>query len=135
VKKWTRKLDLFEYDIVIVPVHKGNHWCLAVINLKLKRFEYYDSLGGLDHRCVKNLRKYIEQEYREKKNSKIDLSQWVDYYPTNIPHQENGYDCGVFMCRYANSVSLDEKFSFSQKDMKYFRKRMALDIITKCFSA
>jgi sentrin-specific protease 1 len=30
VKRWTRKVDVFSYDILLVPVHLGNHWCLAV---------------------------------------------------------------------------------------------------------
>lgn len=30
LKRWTRKLDLFAYDLIIVPVHLGAHWCLAV---------------------------------------------------------------------------------------------------------
>jgi hypothetical protein len=30
---------------VFIPVHvHGNHWCLAIINVELQRFEYYDSL-------------------------------------------------------------------------------------------
>jgi sentrin-specific protease 1 len=37
---------------VIVPVHLGNHWCLAVINFKEKRFEYYDSMGGKNYECL-----------------------------------------------------------------------------------
>ena len=45
VKRWTRKLKLFEYDLLVCPVHvHGNHWCLAVVNFLDKRFEYYDSL-------------------------------------------------------------------------------------------
>ncbi|KAI6178160.1 hypothetical protein M3Y98_00470800 [Aphelenchoides besseyi] len=30
VKRWTRKVDVFSYDVLLVPVHLGNHWCLAV---------------------------------------------------------------------------------------------------------
>lgn len=70
VKKWTRKvithvtyvthvimtrrrhadtwwqIDIFEKDKIIVPLHLGLHWCVAVVNMREKRFEYYDSLGG-----------------------------------------------------------------------------------------
>lgn len=34
VQKWTRRIDLFAMDRVVVPIHLGNHWCLAVINLQ-----------------------------------------------------------------------------------------------------
>jgi len=30
VRRWTKQVDLFSYDYVIVPVHLGMHWCLAV---------------------------------------------------------------------------------------------------------
>ena len=30
VKRWTRKVDVFSHDIILVPVHLGVHWCLSV---------------------------------------------------------------------------------------------------------
>ena len=30
VKRWTRKVDIFSYDYILIPVHLGMHWCLAV---------------------------------------------------------------------------------------------------------
>ena len=43
VARWTRKVDVFAKELIIVPVHvHGNHWTLAVINFKEKRLEYYD---------------------------------------------------------------------------------------------
>ncbi len=30
VSRWTRRLDLFTFDLVFVPVHLAVHWCLAV---------------------------------------------------------------------------------------------------------
>ena len=47
------QINLFEKDKVIIPVHLGNHWCMAIINFKDKRLEYYDSLGGGDGGCLK----------------------------------------------------------------------------------
>ena len=35
VKRWTRKVDIFSMDVILIPVHLGMHWCLAVIDLKL----------------------------------------------------------------------------------------------------
>jgi sentrin-specific protease 1 len=72
----------------------------------------------------KLLREYVVKEYKDKKKGNYDLSDWEDFIPSNIPKQLNGYDCGVFMCRYAYNVSLNQPFKFSQKDMQYLRKRM-----------
>ena len=46
VNRWTRKIDLFSFDKVILPVHLSSHWTCAVINLRDRRFEFYDSMGG-----------------------------------------------------------------------------------------
>ena len=41
---------LLEFIIqIFIPVHRDVHWCLAIINMKDKTFQYLDSLGGLGH--------------------------------------------------------------------------------------
>lgn len=30
VKRWTKKVDVFSVDLLLVPIHLGVHWCLAV---------------------------------------------------------------------------------------------------------
>lgn len=32
VRRWTKAVDLFLYDIILVPLHLGVHWSLAVSN-------------------------------------------------------------------------------------------------------
>jgi len=136
VKKWTRKfnVDIFNLDKVIVPIHIVNHWTLGVINFVEKRFEYYDSLGGDNTSCLRTLRQYIVDEYKDKKGGSYDVSDWTFYQPKDIPLQENGYDCGVFMCKYADYISKNSSFTFEQEDIRYFRKRMILDIVRKEYS-
>ena len=36
---------VLEVDRIIMPVHLGNHWTCAVINLAAKELVYYDSMG------------------------------------------------------------------------------------------
>lgn len=30
VRRWTRRVDIFSKDYILIPVHLGMHWCLAV---------------------------------------------------------------------------------------------------------
>lgn len=50
------KVDIFEYDMVLVPVHMGMHWCLAAVDFGSKCVSYYDSLHGNNNACLRRLR-------------------------------------------------------------------------------
>ncbi|XP_043697224.1 ubiquitin-like-specific protease ESD4 [Telopea speciosissima] len=59
VRRWTtmKKIGygLVECDKIFVPIHKEIHWCLAVINKKDEKFQYLDSLKGMDFQVLKIL--------------------------------------------------------------------------------
>jgi len=133
VKRWTthRKLgyELIECDKIFVPVHKDVHWCLAIINMKENTFQYLDSLGGTDHNVLNMLARYIAEEVKDKSNKVIDTSSWHEEIVDDIPLQQNGWDCGMFMLKYIDFHSRGLNLSFSQKDMEYFRKRTAKEIL------
>eukprot|EP00158_Paraphelidium_tribonemae_P005817 Partr_v1_DN27541_c0_g1_i1_m30619 putative specific peptidase len=128
VKRWTKKVDLFALDLVLFPVHLGVHWCCGCVDMKKKRIEYYDSLHGLDSKFFKLIRSYLQQESMDKRKVELDLTEWTDYAPKNIPCQENGYDCGVFTCIFAEYRSRCVEFDFAQEHMKYLRNRMVYEI-------
>lgn len=144
VKRWTRKVDLFAMEKVFIPIHLGTHWCLAILNMTERRVEYYDSLGHDNHPCVTKLRKYLQDEHRDKRHSELDLSEWRNHVPTDIPQQGNGYDCGVFACQYAafamrrsfvDAARDGHPFAFSQSDMPHFRLLMMLQLLEAPSSA
>jgi sentrin-specific protease 1 len=44
--RWTKKIDIFSFDVIIIPINHGNaHWTSAAINFAKKRIEAYDSMG------------------------------------------------------------------------------------------
>ena len=51
--------------------------------------------------------------------------------PKDIPEQLNGCDCGVFMLKYAEYMSREAEFSFTQHHMPYFRQQIVYEIISK----
>lgn len=133
VRRWTsqRKLGycIFDCDKIFVPIHKEVHWCLAVINKKDESFQYLDSLGGVDAHVLKILARYLMDEVKDKSGKEIDVSSWKQEFVKDLPEQENGFDCGVFMVKYADFYSRDIGLCFKQEHMPYFRKRTAKEIL------
>jgi len=131
LKRWTKKVDIFAMDLVLVPVHLGMHWCLAAIDFNQKCISYYDSLKGSNPQCLSALRDYLNSESMDKKKVPFDMTGWKTASPKDIPEQLNGCDCGVFACKYAEYLSRRAKFDFDQRHMPYFRRRMVYEILTK----
>lgn len=46
--------------MVLVPVHLGMHWCMAVMDFRKKQVRYYDSMGSPNDRCLQSLLSYLE---------------------------------------------------------------------------
>ncbi|KAI0936053.1 hypothetical protein AcV5_004294 [Taiwanofungus camphoratus] len=128
--KWTKKIDLFQKDIALIPVnHNNSHWTAAAINFRRKRIESYDSMGTERKHVYKLLRAYLDAEHRNKKKKPFDFTGWEDYTLEDIPLQENGYDCGVFTCQFLEALSRGEElFRFRQANMPYLRRRMVWEI-------
>ncbi|KIL71119.1 hypothetical protein M378DRAFT_155985 [Amanita muscaria Koide BX008] len=128
--KWTKKIDLFSKDVVLIPVNHNNaHWTCAAINFRGKRIESYDSMGMAKDEIFKHLRAYLDAEHRNKKKKPFNFTGWENHAPEWTPQQENGYDCGVFTCQFLESLSRgEESFIFTQKDMPYLRRRMIWEI-------
>jgi len=131
VRRWTKKFDLFLYKYIIIPIHLGNHWVCSAINFNKKRFEYYDSLHGGQGNALNLLRNYIQEESKDKKKCEMDLSDWEDYCPKDIPSQLNGFDCGVFTLSFAEYLSREEDFDFDQSHMEYMRNKIIYEILNK----
>ncbi|KAG0000981.1 SUMO1 sentrin specific peptidase 1 [Modicella reniformis] len=127
------KVKVFEMDYVLVPIHhSGNHWTTAVIDMKNKCIEYYDSLLGNNPKCFLILRNYLEQESQDKLKKSFDSQGWENLCPKDIPRQRNGFDCGVFTCTFIEFRSRGmDNLDFSQDNMSYLRKRIVLSLINK----
>ncbi|XP_017106587.2 sentrin-specific protease 1-like [Drosophila bipectinata] len=131
VQRWTRKVDLFSNDIVLVPVHCGSiHWCLAIIHLRDRTLKYYDSMGNPNQPVLNILESYLKSESLDKRKQPFDTECFrIESVPAEkLPQQRNLDDCGVFCCMYAEYISRDQEISFSQENMSYFRKKMVLDV-------
>lgn len=88
-------------------------------------------MGGNGMYYMEGLMQYIKDEWKSKKGSDLpDADEWklVTCEP-DVPRQENGYDCGVFTCMFADFLSCDRPLSFNQKHITQCRERIALSIM------
>ncbi|XP_070776495.1 sentrin-specific protease 2 isoform X2 [Enoplosus armatus] len=133
VKRWTKAVDLFLYDFILVPLHLGVHWAMAVIDFKSKTVKSYDSMGQRHDDICSLLLLYLKEEHRAKKGRELDSAKWTvgSLRATEIPQQKNGSDCGVFACKYADYIAKGRPLSFRQCHMPLFRKLMIWEILNQ----
>jgi Ulp1 family protease len=126
--------------VEILDVYLYVDWrALSVLEVANARNALFDVFATL---LLQLLRQYICNESMDKKKQPFDLTGWIDYSPSDIPQQRNGYDCGVFMCKFAEAVMRETaaeheatnphqpmSFHFSQAHMSMFRKRLVLEIV------
>ncbi|XP_008953815.3 sentrin-specific protease 2 isoform X3 [Pan paniscus] len=131
VKRWTKGVNLFEQEIILVPIHRKVHWSLVVIDLRKKCLKYLDSMGQKGHRICEILLQYLQDESKTKRNTDLNLLEWTHHSmkPHEIPQQLNGSDCGMFTCKYADYISRDKPITFTQHQMPLFRKKMVWEIL------
>ncbi|XP_038201570.1 sentrin-specific protease 2 isoform X3 [Arvicola amphibius] len=131
VKRWTKGVNLFEQELVLVPIHRKVHWSLVVMDLRKKCLKYLDSMGQKGHRICETLLQYLQDESKTKRNTDLNLLEWTHYSmkPHEIPQQLNGSDCGMFTCKYADYISRDKPITFTQHQMPLFRKKMVWEIL------
>ncbi|XP_010749399.3 sentrin-specific protease 2 [Larimichthys crocea] len=133
VKRWTKAVDLFLYDLILVPLHLGVHWAMAVIDFKSKTVKSYDSMGQRHDDISSLLLVYLKEEHKAKKGRELDAAKWTvgSLRATEIPQQRNGSDCGVFACKYADYIAKGRPLTFKQCHMPLFRKLMIWEILNK----
>ncbi|KAJ5708924.1 hypothetical protein N7493_010258 [Penicillium malachiteum] len=137
VEKWTRNINLFEYDYIVVPINESAHWYVAIIcNLpKLDSSSQpdsqndatapkgpapgpdqphivsFDSLDISHYQTNKILRQYLSKESESKRgidiSSKTTVKGIKGKRATNLPLQSNFYDCGLYLLAYVEKFVQD----------------------------
>ena len=115
--------------LVIVPVHLGIHWTLAVVDAGAGTVTYMDSLGGDAPAVTAALARWAVDEAADKNVDLPDLpppGDWKVMLPA-VPRQANGCDCGMFALRFAECAARGVPPDFTQADMPSLRLLMAAD--------
>ncbi|XP_062098438.1 probable ubiquitin-like-specific protease 2B isoform X2 [Humulus lupulus] len=133
VRKWTRRVQLFEKDFVFIPVNFSLHWSLIVIchpgevpkskdedldkSLKVPCILHMDSIKG-NHAGLKSLmQSYLWEEWKERQRETSDevSSRFhnLRFVSLELPQQENSFDCGLFLLHYLELFLTEVPVNFS----------------------
>lgn len=131
VRRWTKAVNLFAKQLILVPIHQGVHWSLVVTDLREKSLVYLDSRGHKRGDVLQLMFHYLQDESQARRNVELNPLEWKQYSMAaeEIPQQGNGSDCGMFTCKYADYISRGQPLTFSQQHMPLFRKKMVWEIL------
>lgn len=99
VQRWAMKMrrkapdgDLLQLRRIFCPVHLGNHWVCAVIDIEEKAIMWYDSMGATDVPKQMGLLRFLSDACKDSSgNSCVTKSEWslVACDREKIPQQYN----------------------------------------------
>lgn len=103
-----------------IPFNRhSSHWVLYVLERKLKRYRYYDSLGNLPDMTFMGKMAFLMGAPNAPRDRWTRLRQ-------ECPSQEDGYNCGVFVCAIAESLAenIQVPSHLSYDDLGQFRDKV-----------
>lgn len=98
MSRWLNRAKLTKQGLLycrflLLPVHLGNHWTMAVVEPLPKRIRYFDSLRGERPDVINAIHDVLQFQLHESIYGQ--RGDWtLTFGPTNA--QTNGNDCGVF---------------------------------------
>uniref|UniRef100_A0A8C0IKN0 SUMO specific peptidase 3 n=1 Tax=Chelonoidis abingdonii TaxID=106734 RepID=A0A8C0IKN0_CHEAB len=113
VKRWTKNVDIFNKDLLLIPIHLEVHWSLVSVDVKQKSITYFDSQRTLNRRCPKVTRQ-----------GDGEWGRGLSSLGGNVARQNNDSDCGAFVLQYCKFLALGRAFTFTQQDMPKLRRQM-----------
>ena len=120
------KSNLLKVDYVFIPVNQGLHWTILVACPTKKTIAYYDSFGDAGTHKIMQTFKWLQHELK----TEFKREEWT-ILPPDSGRQQNGSDCGVFLCTTAKmlSLGLDPLTAYDQTDIPLQRRRMAAELM------
>ena len=133
VRAWTKKVDVFAMDMLFIPINiENSHWTLVVVNVQKCEIHYYDSLNRSEDKYLEAVQRWLHDEAKDKDKS-YNAALWKHYSrESSVPQQQNGFDCGVFLCVCAEYLTEGLPLQcYSQSDMGHYRLKIGYAILVK----
>ena len=125
------KAPILQQDVILVPCNPGRseHWFLLVVLPKEQKIVALDSMASsfVKPTTESAIRK-MWRLLKELSPQDLPMNEW--HFSCNTPcdiAQDNGFDCGVFVCLYARCLLLASPY-VAKQSMTAFRKVMIVEL-------
>lgn len=127
VLRWTKGVEIFKKQFLLVPVHDHAHWLIAVVcfpggdiegqppvpqefgssqDQMAMAFEdvrilFFDSLSTSTTTAARRIRQFLDEIWKKEHPETPRSFSAVSAVSVDVPQQDNSWDCGVFVMQYA----------------------------------
>ena len=126
------KASILEQDVVLVPCNPGRseHWFLLVVLPKEQKIVALDSMArSFVKPTIESAIRKMWRLLKELSPQDLPMNEWhfSCNTPRDIAQQDNGFDCGAFVCLYARCLLLASP-SVAKQSITAFRKVMIVEL-------
>ena len=131
VDSWFQNVNIFSYKFHLIPIHhNNNHWMLVCTDLNQSKVTLFDSFHQTHPSVLLKIKEFYQRHYVHHYSVSLPDS-WTFIHEKSIPLQRNGYDCGVFVCKFAELFLREPvSYNFLSRDCDFFRKQIMLSLLT-----
>jgi len=122
--------NIISLEKLLIPVHENNnHWTLILVNFKHKNIQYLDCDNGTKY--IQATFRFLQDENQNHHDHNLpQLHEWtLTKCRGETPKQSNNYDCGVFVCVFAESIMRNAFPSFTQNDINDSTRQWIMEAI------
>ena len=136
VSTFTKRLlkdeTVLDYDNIFIPINVSNsHWICGFVDVRRKLVSVYDSKRNNVSMQEQNLTRFMAME--EGRLSLENGQSFGGNYSVESgkfdcvgPFQNNHYDCGLFVCLFADCLSIHQGLNFREEHMTVAKQRMII---------
>ena len=135
--RYCRSRDIFEKRLVIFPIVHHSHWFTAILNFDKKEIKMLDPYlkenNLIEINDHMNWLEKLEHNFLALYFYERGYSDWISLnksvcIPPEIPKQDDGSNCGVFLLEFCRCLCSRQSFNFSSKDMPNSRARIKREL-------
>lgn len=124
-------VDPLVVDLILIPIHDPNvgktgHWFLVVVEPMKNQISVYDSIKKRNHRSIL----FIVKEFMDiiSERAKKPPKSWKLWGERSCQPQANALDCGVYVCAYAEALTLGADIKDLAVQANEFRRQISKEL-------